>query len=53
MGFEEVLEVRLSLATAAGVRKTRPMSPLRSVDGIGAKERRRGLGGSGGSLVRS
>ena len=53
MGFEE-LEVRLSLATAVGVRKTRPMSPLRSVGGMGAKTRRgrRGIGGSGGSLVR-
>ena len=54
MGFEE-LEVRLSLATAVGVRRTRSMSPLRSVDGMGAKTRRgrRGLGGSRGSLVRS
>ena len=52
MGFEEELEVWLSLATAVGVRKTRLMSPLRSVDGMGAKGRR-GLGGLGGSLVRS
>lgn len=52
MGFEEELEVRLSLATAVGVRKARSMSPLRSVDGMGAEARRgrRGLGGSGGSL---
>lgn len=54
MRFEEELEVRLSLATAVGVRKTRLMSPLRSVDGMGAKGRRgRGLGRLGGSLVRS
>ena len=55
MEFEEELEVRLSLATAVGVRKTRSMSPLRNVDGMGAKGRRGrgGLGGSGGSLVRS
>jgi len=54
MGFEEELEVRLSLATAVGVRKTRSMSPLRSVDGIGVREEREGsLGGSGGSLVRT
>ena len=54
MGFEEELGVRLSLATAVGVRKTLLMSPLRSVDWMGAKGRRgRGLGGLGGSLVRS
>lgn len=40
MGFEEELEVRLSLAVAAGVRKTRSVSPLRSVGGMGAKGRR-------------
>jgi hypothetical protein len=54
MGLEEELEVRLSLAMAVGVRKTLLMSPLRIVDGMGAKGRRgRGLGGLGGSLVRS
>lgn len=55
MRFEEELEVRLSLATAVGVRKTRSMSPLRSVDEMKAKGRRggRGLGGLGGSSVRS
>ena len=52
MGFEEELEVRLGLVEAVGVRKARSMSPLRSVDGMGAEARRgrRGLGGSGGSL---
>ncbi|OCL02691.1 hypothetical protein AOQ84DRAFT_392786 [Glonium stellatum] len=52
MGFEQELEVRLGLATAVGVRKARSMSPLRSIDGMGAGPRmgRRGLGGSSGSL---